>query len=98
VVKLQGALGRVGGSAGRDPIEFRLRDGATAGDLLGQLACRFGEPFAGYEPQSAGRFPAGVRMFVDGQLAIDRAQSLAAPGVEQQKVIVVLTTALMGGA
>jgi hypothetical protein len=101
-VKLQGAKGRLGRRPENGAVEFDLPGGATAGDLLGRLADRFGEPFSangnGGPPRPGAWLPGGVRMFVGGQMARDPAQPLAAPGAESQKVIVILVSPMMGGA
>jgi hypothetical protein len=97
-VKLQGALGRIEARRSREPVEFAMQDGATAGDLLARLAERFGRPFDATATGARAWLPRGVRMFVEGQMTRERDQPLAAPGAESQKVIVILVTPIMGGA
>ncbi len=95
-VKLQGV------EAPRDPnhasgISLALRDGATAGDLMGQLAARFGAPFCEALDDSNARLPRHIRVFCDGQMLASLEQPLVETGARSTRVSVVVLSPMMGG-
>jgi hypothetical protein len=73
-----------------------LPETATVGDLVGQLAERFGAPFASAAAACDARLPREIRLFVGGALMASRDQRLAAHGAAAP-VTVVLLSPVAGG-
>lgn len=98
-VKLLGILGDLPVKAGRNPIEYVLPAGATAGDLLVKLADSFGEPFAKGDQgnRASGGFPSGVHLFLNGEFVPERSQPLADPDAAETHVQVVIMKPITGG-
>jgi len=93
-VKLQGgARARVPDA----PIELSLPDATTAGELLRELAGRFGEPLGSALLPPGDGLPTRLRLFVDGQLAERRDQPIARAGTRRARVVVVLASPVAGG-
>jgi len=98
-VKLLGPLRQAPRRGERPPhgvLDLTLPDGATLEDLLDRLAARFGAPFDDSLREDA-ELPPSVRVFVDGQLVVERHRPLARPGESSQKVIVDLMVPITGG-
>ncbi len=78
-VKLEGAVerlvGRSNGAKAREPIDLSLPDDATAAHVLHELGDLFGEPFCASDSAAHKALPAGLRVFVDGELCLRPAQT-----------------------
>ncbi len=98
-VKLPPAAAKAAGSPPGDAVEVQLSEGATAGDLLRVLSDRLGAPLT---PTLHGGGGGGVhgslRMFINGQLALDDSDPLTPQGEEVPQVIVLLVHPIQGGA
>lgn len=97
-VKLQGAVRPVAGSEVSSPLELILPDKATVGDLLHDLAERLSGPFREVVEAAGQELPPALRLFVDGELALNPAQPLAVRDALSPTVIVVIMAPMMGGA
>ena len=79
-VTLPPAAAKAAGNPANEAIDVQLGAGATAGDLLRELSDRLGPPFA---PSLHGSgVDAGLRMFVNGLLALDDSDPLTTEGHE----------------
>ncbi len=95
-VTLPPAAAKAAGNPANEAIDVQLGAGATAGDLLRELSDRLGPPFA---PSLHGSgVDAGLRMFVNGLLALDDSDPLTTEGHEAPEVIVVLVQPMQGAA
>jgi len=92
-VQLHGVIGR-GAPAQDSRFDLSVPDGATAGDLVGLLAGRYGAPLRidSEDP----RIPRHIRMFADGELLSTLEQRLAR-GSRDASVNVVVLSPMMGG-
>jgi hypothetical protein len=98
-VKLPPAAAKAAGSPPGDAIEVQLGEGATAGDLLRVLSDRLGAPLSPtLHGGSGGGAHGSLRMFINGQLALDDSDPLAPPGEEVPQVIVAFVHPIQGGA
>jgi molybdopterin converting factor small subunit len=80
-----------------ESLDFELRDGVTAGELLRALSKRCGAPFRQALESSDPRLPRHIRMFADGEMLTSREQALAPADRLADGVTVVLLTPMMGG-
>ncbi len=97
-VKLPPAVAIAAGSPEGGAIEVQLAQGASAGDLLRVLSERFGAPLTPtLHGDSGGGAHGSLRMFINGQLALDDSDPLAPQGEIAPEVIVALVHAIAGG-
>ena len=96
-VKLQGA---VRAALGRDPsasFELALPDQATVGDLLLDVANRFGGSLREAVEAAGQELPSTLRVFVNGDLALRPSHPLLSNDAASPQVIVVIMSPMMGG-